>query len=171
MKTFNVLVLCTHNSARSSLGEALFNHLGHGRIHAFSAGSQPSGEVDPLALATLAAHGVSWPATGIPRSKSWDEFAEPRPEYSLLHGLISLALNQPNDFINPLLSDEQSAEASYAQAIHDIEDSDYVDADVRPELYQIALDRLDNLLATGRLNPDSRSAVLRIREQLLAGLR
>ncbi len=105
------------------------------------------------------------------QKREWDEFAEPRPEYSLLHGLISLALNQPNDFINPLLSDEQSAEASYAQAIHDIEDSDYVDADVRPELYQIALDRLDNLLATGRLNPDSRSAVLRIREQLLAGLR
>ena len=77
MKTFNVLVLCTHNSARSILGEALFNHLGHGRIHAFSAGSQPSGEVDPLALETLAAHGVSCSGTGIPRSKSWDEFAEP----------------------------------------------------------------------------------------------
>ena len=75
MKTFNVLVLCTHNSARSILGEALFNHLGRGRIRAFSAGSQPSGEVDPLALATLVAHGVSCSGTGIPRSKSWDEFA------------------------------------------------------------------------------------------------
>ena len=77
MKTFNVLVLCIHNSARSILGEALFNHLGQGRIHAFSAGSQPSGEVDPLALENLATHGVSWPGTGIPRSKSWDEFAGP----------------------------------------------------------------------------------------------
>ena len=77
MKTFNVLVLCTGNSARSILGEALFNHLGKGRIRAFSAGSLPSGKVNPVALETLAAHGVPWPNAGQPRSKSWDEFAEP----------------------------------------------------------------------------------------------
>ncbi|WP_153132500.1 arsenate reductase ArsC [Dechloromonas hortensis] len=75
MKIFNVLVLCTGNSARSILGEALFNHLGAGRIRAFSAGSQPSGQVNPVALETLAAHGVPWPNGGQPRSKSWDEFA------------------------------------------------------------------------------------------------
>jgi arsenate reductase len=74
MKVFNVLVLCTGNSARSILGEALFNHLGRGRIRAFSAGSQPSGKVNPVALETLEKHGVPLPEV---RSKSWGEFAAP----------------------------------------------------------------------------------------------
>ena len=74
-KTINVLVLCTGNSARSILGEALFNHLGKGRVHAFSAGSKPSGAVNPVELETLEQHGVPLPADV--RSKSWDEFAAP----------------------------------------------------------------------------------------------
>jgi arsenate reductase len=73
-KNFNVLVLCTGNSARSILGEMLLNHLGKGRIEAYSAGSKPGGVVNPVALETLAKHGV--PCAGA-RSKSWDEFAVP----------------------------------------------------------------------------------------------
>ncbi|MFA7293293.1 MAG: arsenate reductase ArsC [Rhodocyclaceae bacterium] len=80
-KTLNVLVLCTGNSARSILGEALFNHLGNletpGRIRAFSAGSQPSGKVNPVALETLEKHGIPLPQGNTPRSKSWEEFAAP----------------------------------------------------------------------------------------------
>ena len=74
-RPIKVLILCTGNSARSILGEALFNQLGGGQIQAYSAGSQPSGRVNPVAIETLAAHGVTLPADL--RSKSWDEFAAP----------------------------------------------------------------------------------------------
>jgi arsenate reductase (thioredoxin) len=80
-RPFTVLVLCTGNSARSILGEALFNHLGNqaspGRLQAYSAGSRPSGQVNPVALETLEKHGIPLPAGDMPRSKSWDEFAAP----------------------------------------------------------------------------------------------
>lgn len=71
-KPFNVLFLCTGNSARSIMAESYANHAGAGRLYAFSAGSHPSGKVHPLSLATLHAAGVE---VAEPRSKSWDEFA------------------------------------------------------------------------------------------------
>ena len=71
-RIFNVLFLCTGNTARSVLAEGILRRDGAGRFNAFSAGSQPKGIVNPFALKTLAAY--DYPADGY-RSKSWDEFA------------------------------------------------------------------------------------------------
>ena len=73
-RPYNVLFICTGNSARSIIAETLLESLGRGRFKAFSAGSHPKGEVNPLALKVLAEHRL--PTEGL-RSKSWSEFAAP----------------------------------------------------------------------------------------------
>jgi arsenate reductase (thioredoxin) len=73
-RPFNILFLCTGNSARSILAEAILDKLGAGRFRAFSAGSQPKGAVNPHALTLL--QGLGYGTAGL-RSKSWSEFARP----------------------------------------------------------------------------------------------
>src|SRR5690349_10518883 len=87
-KIHTVLFLCTGNSARSIMAEALMNHLGAGRVRAYSAGSDPAGTVNPFAIDALRHMGVS--AEGL-RSKAWDELA--RPGASALDFVITVCNN------------------------------------------------------------------------------
>ena len=72
-----ILYICTHNRCRSILSEAITNHLAHGNIQAFSAGSQPAGQVHPLTLKYLEEKGI--PTTEL-KSQSWDEFESVHPD-------------------------------------------------------------------------------------------
>ena len=81
-KIYNVLFLCTGNSARSILGEALMNKMGGGRFRAYSAGSQPKGDVHPMSLEVLDSFG--YPTEGL-HSKNWSEFTKPdAPEFDFI---------------------------------------------------------------------------------------
>jgi arsenate reductase len=89
---YNVLFLCTGNSARSILAEAILNRVGQGRFRAFSAGSQPKGKVHPFAIQLLQSLDHD---TSFARSKSWEEFAAPgAPEMHFVFTVCDSAANE-----------------------------------------------------------------------------
>ena len=93
---YNILFLCTGNSARSILAEAILNHRGEGKFTGFSAGSHPSGTPRPEALHQLQAAGL--PTEGL-RSKSWDEFAAPNaPHLDFVFTVCDNAANEACPF-------------------------------------------------------------------------
>ncbi|HEX4533201.1 MAG TPA: arsenate reductase ArsC [Rhizomicrobium sp.] len=91
-RPYNVLFLCTGNSARSILGEAILNKIGGAKFKAYSAGSMPKGDVNPHALALL--NRLDFPVEGL-RSKSWDEFAAPgAPQLDFVFTVCDNAANE-----------------------------------------------------------------------------
>lgn len=121
-----VLVLCTGNSARSIMGECLINKMGQGRYQAFSAGSHPTGQVNPHALALLQEKGYD---ISVLHSKSWDEFSgENAPKIDLVITVCSQAANETCPFFpgkalrahwgiaDPAAVPEAEQPAAFAQA-------------------------------------------------------
>ncbi|CDZ32816.1 arsenate reductase ArsC [Neorhizobium galegae] len=91
-RTYNVLFLCTGNSARSIIAEAILNRVGQGRFKAYSAGSQPKGEVHPYALQLLKTLNHD---TSFARSKNWEEFAAPgAPQMDFVFTVCDNAANE-----------------------------------------------------------------------------
>jgi arsenate reductase len=163
-RSFNVLFLCTGNSARSILAEVLLNHLGKGRFRAYSAGSFPKGQVHPEAIALL--QSLRLPTDGL-RSKSWDEFAESSaPAMNLVFTVCDQAAGEvcpiwPGNPVtahwgipDPAAADPANIRAAFRDACRRL--------DARIKLFTaLPLEKLDRLAIKreadriGRLRPDA----------------
>jgi arsenate reductase len=165
-KTYNVLFLCTGNSARSILGEVLLRHWGKGRFNAFSAGSFPKGDVHPMALDLL--QSVMLPTEGL-RSKSWNEFANPDAP---VMDFVFTVCDQAASEVCPIwpgrpitahwgIPDPASVEGSQSERAAAFKDA-YQRLDARIKLFvSLPMDKLDRLMLEreadriGRIGPDA----------------
>ena len=149
-RVYNVLFLCTGNSARSILAEVLLNHWGHGRFRGYSAGSFPKGEVNPYTLELLRAYRL--PTEGL-RSKSWNEFARPgAPVMDFVFTVCDQAAGEvcPIWPGNPItahwgIPDPAAAEGSEAEKMQAFRAA-YRTLDTRIKLFvSLPLEKLDNM--------------------------
>jgi arsenate reductase len=159
---YNVLFLCTGNSARSILGEAVLNAEGKGRFHAFSAGSFPKGVVHPLSLELLKQTGL--PTDGL-RSKSWDEFAEPgAPRMDFIFTVCDQAAGEvcpvwPGHPVTAHwgLPDPAAAEGSEAQKMQAFRDTFRALSNRIRVFAELPFDKLDKIKLKARLDEIGRS--------------
>ena len=155
-KPYNVLFLCTGNSARSIMAEAILNVLGKGRFRAYSAGSHPSGQVQPMAKEL--AEAIGYDASQV-RSKNWDEFAvEGAPEMDMVITVCDNAAGEscPLWLGHPALAHWGVADPVSATGDEDAKRHAYTAAFAtlrrRIELLlSLPLDKLDHLAAQSKL--------------------
>ncbi len=155
----NVFVICTGNSCRSVMGEALFNHLGQGRIQAFSAGSHPIGRINQGALATLKRHGL--PAEGY-QSQSWDDF-----EHQPMDIVITVCDNAAGETCPVYLSKAVRAHWGVSDPGH-VEGSEEEKIAAFEETFRILTLRVNKMLALPleTMSPDALTAELNAIGQL-----
>lgn len=155
-RVYNVLFLCTGNSARSIFGEVILNRLGRGRFHGFSAGSQPKGAVNPQTLALL--RRLKYPTEGL-RSKNWNAFAQPgAPALDFVFTVCDNAANEvcPIWPGQPMTAhwgvpDPAAVEGSAAQIEHAFTEA-CLALQRRISLFvSLPLDKLDRLSLQGRI--------------------
>lgn len=169
-RSFNVLFLCTGNSARSILGEVLLKHWGGGRFSVFSAGSFPKGAVNPMAIELL--RSLKLPTDGL-RSKSWNEFA--KPDAPVMDFVITVCDQAANEVCpiwpgQPItahwgIPDPAAVEGSEAQRLAAFKDA-YRRLDARIKLFvSLPLEKLDRLALKQEADKIGKSSTIAAAEE------